>query len=79
MKLFRENVKIALGAIRTQSLRTILTVLIIAIGIMALVCILTVVSALEAKVSGDFLTMGSNTFSVTQYDVSDQMDGDRQR
>src|SRR5690606_22594476 len=78
-KLFRENVKIALGSIKTQSLRTLLTVLIIAFGIMALVCILTVVSALEAKVSGDFLTMGSNTFSVTQYDISDQMDGNRQR
>lgn len=78
-KLLRENIRIALGSIRTQSLRTALTVLIIAIGIMALVCILTVVSALEAKVSGDFVMMGSNTFSVTQYDISDRMDGDRQR
>ena len=32
-KLFRENVRIALGSIRAQLLRTILTVLIIAIGI----------------------------------------------
>ena len=66
--LFKENVKIALGSIRTQLLRTILTVLIIAIGIMALVAILTVVSALENTISNDFASMGSNTFTINQYD-----------
>ncbi|AKC20034.1 ABC transporter permease [Flavobacterium psychrophilum] len=65
--LFKENVKIALGSIRTQMLRTILTVLIIAIGITALVGILTVVSALENTLSNDFASMGSNTFSINQY------------
>ena len=66
--LFRENVKIALGSIRTQLLRTVLTVLIIGIGIMALVGILTVVSALENTLSKDFASMGSNTFTLNQYD-----------
>jgi putative ABC transport system permease protein len=37
LKLLKENIKIAFGSIKTQLLRTILTVLIIAIGIMALV------------------------------------------
>ena len=45
--LFKENTKIALDSIRSQALRTSLTVMIIAIGITALVGILTVVSALE--------------------------------
>ncbi len=76
-KLFRENVTIALGAIKTQLLRTILTVLIIAIGITALVCILTVVAALENTLSSDFASMGSNTFNILQYDVSRQIDGDQ--
>lgn len=66
--LLRENIKIALSSIRTQLLRTILTVLIIGIGIMALVAILTVVSALENTISKDFASMGSNTFSISQYD-----------
>lgn len=66
--LVRENIKIALSSIKTQLLRTILTVLIIAIGIMALVAILTVVSALENTISKDFASMGSNTFSINQYD-----------
>lgn len=67
LKLFKENVRIALGSIRTQLLRTILTVLIIAIGITALVCILTVVAALENTLSSDFASMGANTFNINQY------------
>lgn len=74
-KLFRENVKIALGSIRTQMLRTSLTVLIIGFGIMALVGILTVVSALESKISSSFASMGSNTFNIIQYDFSKQTRG----
>jgi putative ABC transport system permease protein len=70
LKLFKENIRIALSSIRTQLLRTILTVLIIAIGITALVCILTVVAALENTLSTDFASMGSNTFNINQYAVS---------
>jgi putative ABC transport system permease protein len=70
LNLFKENIRIALGSIKTQLLRTILTVLIIAIGITALVCILTVVAALENTLSSDFASMGSNTFNIDQYDAS---------
>jgi putative ABC transport system permease protein len=68
LKLFKENIRIALGSIRTQLLRTILTVLIIAIGITALVGILTVVSALENTISTNFASMGANTFNINQYE-----------
>jgi putative ABC transport system permease protein len=78
-KLFRENVRIALGSIRTQLLRTILTVLIIAIGITALVGILTVVSALENTISSDFASMGSNTFNINQYDNTVRRRGGEER
>ncbi|MFT3793927.1 ABC transporter permease [Flavobacterium sp.] len=74
-KLFKENIRIAMGSIKTQLLRTILTVLIIAIGITALVCILTVVAALEHTISSDFASMGSNTFRIEQYDISERMHG----
>src|SRR3954467_437338 len=67
-KLFRENVRIAIGSIRTQLLRTILTVLIIAIGITALVGILTVVSALENTLSLVFVSLGVNPFNIKQYE-----------
>lgn len=75
-KLLRENIRIAMSSIRTQLLRTVLTVFIIGIGIMALVGILTVVSALENTLSKDFASMGANTFDINQYDSSQQFDGD---
>ena len=79
LQLFRENIRIALGSIRTQLLRTILTVLIIAIGITALVCILTVVAALENTLSNDFASMGSNTFNINQYPLQIRNHGGEKR
>ncbi len=68
--LFRENTKIALDSIRSQVLRTALTVFIIALGITALVGLLTVVSALQNTILNDFASMGANTFSISRYDSS---------
>jgi putative ABC transport system permease protein len=66
--LFKENVKIALGSIRTQLLRTIFTIIIIALGITALVGILTVVTAIDYNLNSSFASMGSNTFNISQYE-----------
>lgn len=66
--IYIENIKIAFSSIRTQLLRTILTIFIIAIGIWALVGILTVVSALDNTLSTKFASMGSNTFNINQYE-----------
>jgi putative ABC transport system permease protein len=79
LNLFKENVRIAFGSIKTQILRTSLTVLIIAIGITALVGILTVVSALENTISSDFASMGANTFNVKQYENTAQRRGGDER
>jgi len=64
--LFKENVRIALNSIKTQLLKTILTIIIISLGIMALVGTLSGVEAIEANFAGNFDTMGSNTFSIQQ-------------
>ena len=77
--LARENVKIAFGSIKSQLLRTILTVLIIAIGIMALVGILSGVSALENTLSSNFSSMGSNTFNIQRYEFTAQRQSGRER
>lgn len=79
LNLFKENVKIAIGSVRTQLLRTILTVLIIAIGITALVGILTVVAALENTISTDFASMGANTFNINQYENTTRRRGNEER
>ena len=60
----RENINVALKSIRSQLLRTILTIMIIALGITALVCILTAIDALKNKITNDFARMGANTFSI---------------
>ncbi|RKR11297.1 putative ABC transport system permease protein [Flavobacterium sp. 90] len=79
LKLLRENIRIAFGSIKTQLLRTILTVLIIAIGITALVGILTVVTALENTVSTNFASMGANTFNINQYENTVRNRGGNER
>ncbi|MBN1132431.1 MAG: ABC transporter permease [Bacteroidales bacterium] len=62
--LFFENLRIALKAIRTNLLRTILTILIIAFGIMALVGILTAIDSIKSSLTESFSLMGANTFTI---------------
>ena len=64
MSLVRENVLVAFKSVRAQVLRTSLTISIIAIGITALVGILTSIDALENKITSDFSRLGANTFSI---------------
>ena len=66
--LFRENIRIAIDSIKSQLLRTILTIVIIGIGIWALVGILSAVKALESTISSDFASMGANTFNIQRYE-----------
>ena len=73
--LIRENIKIAFDSIKSQLLRTVLTVLIIAIGITALVGILSVITALRNTLEGNFSSMGANTFSISRYDYAERVEG----
>ncbi|NRD19822.1 ABC transporter permease [Winogradskyella eckloniae] len=77
--LARENIRIAFDSIKGQLLRTILTVLIIAIGIMALVGILSGVSALENTITSNFSSMGANTFNLQRYEFTNQRQSSRER
>jgi putative ABC transport system permease protein len=77
--LFRENVRLALDSIKSQMLRTILTIIIIAIGIFALVGILSLVTALGNTISKDFASMGSNTFNIQRYEFEVSRHGGRER
>ncbi len=61
---YLENIRVALQSIRSQLLRTILTALIIGIGIMALVGILTAIEALKSSISDNFQSMGANSFTI---------------
>ncbi|SMO51776.1 putative ABC transport system permease protein [Saccharicrinis carchari] len=63
-KLFYENVQVAAGAIWSNKLRTILTIVIITIGIMALIGIITAVQSIETAISSNFTGMGANSFTI---------------
>ena len=77
--LFRENVRIALDSIKGQLLRTILTIVIIGIGIWALVGILSAVKALENTISTNFASMGANTFNIQRYQFTVQTSNSGER
>ena len=62
--MFRENIKIALNAISSNLLRSILTMLIIAIGITALVGILTAIDSIKQSINSNFTSLGANTFTI---------------
>ncbi len=63
-RLLLENIKTSLQSIRSQLLRTILTILIISIGIMALIGILTAIEVIKSSINGKFTNMGANTFTI---------------
>ena len=62
--LLKENIRISLNSIKSHLLRTILTILIIAFGIMALVGILTAIESIKASINSNFTRMGANTFTI---------------
>lgn len=59
------NLTLAFRAIRTNLLRSVLTILIIGLGIMALVGILTGIEVIKAAVTSNFSSMGANSFQIT--------------
>jgi putative ABC transport system permease protein len=63
-RLFKVNIGIAFSSIAGQLLRTVLTIIIIAIGITALVGILTSITAMKEAINSNFSNMGANTFAI---------------
>lgn len=59
-----ENIKLALRSIRSNMLRAILTLMIIAFGIMALVGILTAIDSAIYSLSNNLSSLGANTFDI---------------
>ncbi len=78
-KLIKENLRISFVSIKSHLLRTILTVMIIAFGIMALVGILTAIEAVEASLTQNFAMMGSNTFNIQNREMRVHIGGKRNR
>jgi putative ABC transport system permease protein len=77
--LFYENIRIALQSIRSNLLRTILTVCIIAVGITALVGILTAIDSIKNSITKEFTFMGANTFTLNSRGMRIQVGNNRYR
>ena len=77
--LFFENLNIALQSIRSNLLRTILTVCIIAVGITALVGILTAIDSIKNSITKEFTFMGANTFTINSRGMRIQVGDKRYR
>lgn len=67
------NILLALKAIKSNLLRTTLTFSIIAVGITALVGILTAIEGIKSSVNSNFSSMGANGFSIEKYSFRQQM------
>ncbi len=77
ISVFTENIKVALSSIRSQLLRALITALIIAIGIMALVGILTAIASVKDSITDSFSRLGANSFSIRNYEMFVQTGGER--
>lgn len=62
--IYSEDIKVGFQSIGANRLRSILTALIIAIGITALVGILTVIDGVKKNINEEFASMGANSFTI---------------
>lgn len=76
---YKENVRLAMQSIKSNRLRTFLTALIIAIGISALVGILTTIDAIEYKMTDAFSSMGANSFTIRNRGTGIRIGGSGER
>ncbi len=79
MDLF-ENIREGLRSVRANLLRSVLTALIVAIGITSLVGILTAIDGIEYSVSESLSSLGVNTFDVySKWNRGTNQDGVREK
>ncbi len=77
--IFRENLRISFRAIKSNRVRAILTICIIAFGIMALVGILTAIDAIKSSLTNQFTMMGANSFTITSRGMNIRIGNERYR
>ncbi|HSN08811.1 MAG TPA: ABC transporter permease [Hanamia sp.] len=71
----KDSLSLALRTVRSNKLRTGITVAIIAFGIMALIGIITAIASMNQSLSENFATMGANSFSIQYRDLQIRMGG----
>ncbi len=77
--LIYDNIKIAFQSVRVNMLRTVLTVMIISVGITALIGILTAIDSIKRSITKEFTYMGTNTFMITSRGMQVRVGNQRYR
>ncbi len=70
-----DTISIAFRTVKSNKLRSGITVAIIAFGIMALIGIITAIEAMNQSLTESFSTMGANAFSIRYKDRQIHMGG----
>jgi putative ABC transport system permease protein len=60
----KDSISLSFNTVKSNKLRTAITVVIIALGIMALIAIITAVEAVNQSLTQSFSSMGANSFSI---------------
>jgi putative ABC transport system permease protein len=71
---FTEIIRMALGAIRVNKLRSILTMLGVTIGVFSVIGVMTALSVIEESIEGGLSFLGSNIFQLAKYPVINSND-----
>ena len=71
----KDSLSLAFRTVRSNKLRTGITVAIIAFGIMALIGIITAIASMNQSLEESFSTMGANSFSIRHRDRGIRMGG----
>jgi putative ABC transport system permease protein len=77
--MLRQNIRQALSSIRANRLRSVLTALIIAFGITAIVGVLTSIDSIQYWMRSSFSTLGANTFMINSEISPLKIGGRRER
>ena len=64
--LLYESFRLALGSLRSNMLRTLLTLLGIIVGVTAVIAVVTIINGLDSTVADAFSAQGSTAFSVSK-------------
>jgi putative ABC transport system permease protein len=74
----KDSLSLAFRTVKSNKLRTGITVAIIAFGIMALIGIITAIASMNQSLSESFATMGANSFSIRYRDINIRIGGGRE-
>ncbi len=77
MTSFLDNVAMALGTLRANPLRSMLTLLGIVIGAATVVAMMSILEGVRVKMNGDFAMLGSSAFQVQKWPAMQFGDHDR--